>query len=160
MTTHEAAKIIEVTPNSKPRQIDAAYNALRHKYVARAQYSTVPSERDEANRALGLVQDAYRTLTGRPAPTRIKPMRAARTAPSSSIPRASLGGKRTRHGRSSSAARSRTHPHGGVTNPSRSRKTTNKSPWTSAENTVAFAFTVAIFVLALTALACVWSYAS
>lgn len=157
MTRLEAAKIFDVAPNSKPRQINAAYNALRHKYVRRAHYSTIPRERDEANTALVLLQDAYRVLTKKKAPARIKPSRAATTTPSSRIPRASLGGasprshepaRRRFRAVADKGASSTSAPRGDGAS-SRPQNTPGRRRPATIENKTAFVICTAMYVLAL-----------
>lgn len=163
----EALKILDVAPNSNPREIDNAYNALRHKYVTTAQYSTMPAERDWAINALGLVQDAYRTVTGRSAPASIKPSHVAPTAPSSGIPRASLRGALPRsHAPASSRCRAvadqRSSPRGARRDKksvSRFRNAAQRSWPTSVENVVASLICVAMFLVALTILTGGWGCA-
>ena len=152
-----------MAPNAQPREVDAAFRSLHHKYLIRSQWSTKPGERDMANNALALLQDARRKLTGSHDSTKVKPFHAATAAASSNIPRASLGGKPTRRRQSGAAttpARSPTQARHSATNPNQRRKTATKSSRTNVEDVVAFVISVAIFLLALSILACVWSHTS
>lgn len=90
MTKDDAARILEVPLNAKSKHADEAYARKRTKYLAQAQYATDPRERDVANNALGLLQDAYRTLTGKFGPILVKPTNAASARPSQDIRRVSL----------------------------------------------------------------------
>jgi hypothetical protein len=92
MTENEAARVLNVRPNAKPREILEACNSRRREYVCRAQFATDPHERDVANNGLRILQDAYYSLTGTQVPNQIKPHATGATQ-SQLIPRASLGAR-------------------------------------------------------------------
>jgi hypothetical protein len=95
MTKEEARNVLALPRKHTPRDIEAAYARLYPRYVSRLSYATRPSERDVASNAAGLLQEAYRVLTGRPPPTLVMlPAATARIA-TPDIPRASLAGRRS-----------------------------------------------------------------
>ena len=143
MTKYEATRILEVPPNPNQREVDAAFTSLRGKYVATSQYSTHPGERDMASTALVKIQDAYHELTGAREPRQGKPNRAAVPVPSSSIPRASLGGAR-------SPVRQRRANRSQAKNSPKGKRTT------TMETAAAFVICAAMFLVSLLILAKVW----
>ena len=161
MTVHEAAKILNVPANARPKQIDAAFASLRRVYVTRSQYATVPCERDVAVVALAKAQEAYSVLAKAPPSTPIKPRRARSTPNVTGIPRVSLrpdGPLRHKPGRAAAstatgAARPAT-PAGGPA----SRRTPSgpAQPSSCNEKIAAFAISAVIFAIALLLLASTW----
>ena len=165
MTKDEAPRILNVAPNSKRPEINAAYNTLRQEYVTKSQYSTDPGERSVANNALALLQDAYRERTGRPAPTHPKRKKAATTVQVSNIPRVSLGGSPARRHASSrghprrtaSTARSSTPKRCASADRGRSGSASAGKQRVTRENIMAFVICTAMYMLALLILAKVWA---
>lgn len=165
MTKDEARRILDVAPNAKRPEINAAYNTLRCKYVTKSQYSPDPHQRKMASNALILLQDAYRALPGRLAPAQSHCCSATTTVPQASIPRASLGGAPAQHHASSrgrprttaSTARSSTPKRCASADRGRFRTaSTGKQP-VSRENKMAFVICTAMYMLALLILAKVWA---
>jgi hypothetical protein len=162
MSKEEAARVLKVRPNATRRQIENAYESLRRIYVSKSQYATDPREREVANNALGLLQEAYQTLTGTPAPISIKPHLAPAATPSLSIPRASLGGRPAQH-RAPARSHSQTiwkksKPHATKRQdrwaPNWSWPLTFKMRMPTLEKAVASLICAVMFLIALLILAC------
>jgi len=94
MTHDEAARLLNVKPNARRGEVDTAFTSLRLHYVIPQQLSTDPLKRDAAVRAIGLIQEAYATLTGQSPDSAMPPPKSAPPIVSDDIPRVSLGGRR------------------------------------------------------------------
>ncbi len=64
MTRDEAYRLLNLPPNAGRANLDAHYAEARKTYARKLQYATDPKDRDAASKALALLQQAYRILTG------------------------------------------------------------------------------------------------
>ncbi len=145
MTREQAAKILEVSPNARQREINDAYSTLCRQYSTRSRFATKPDERDAAANALKFLQEAYREMTGS-ARSNIPLRRRQPPPPSSAIPRRRLNAR-------------------AVDKPAPSRRTRFEIriiwpfPWLTLlrrdERFAAAAICAAMFVIAMVIVACV-----
>ena len=94
MTRDEAARLLNVKPNAMRGEVDKAFTSLRLHYVISQQLSTDPLKRDAAVRAIGLLQEAYVTMSGQSPDIAMPPPKSAPPIASDDIPRVTLGGRR------------------------------------------------------------------
>jgi len=94
MTRDEAARLLNVKPNAMRGEVDKAFTSLRLHYVISQQLSTDPLKRDAAVRAIGLLQEAYVTMTGQSPCLAMPPPKSSPPIASDDIPRVTLGGRR------------------------------------------------------------------
>jgi hypothetical protein len=104
MTPEEARNVLGLPRNYTRKDIEVAYAQLCRKHVSRLNYATQPSERDVASRAAGILQQAYRKLTGDSPSAHLKVSAAAARNPGA-IPRASLAGVSSGHAAAKTAPR-------------------------------------------------------
>lgn len=82
MTRDEGFRLLNLKPGASRREIDQRFADARQLYTRKLRFSTSPAARDEATKALALLQEAYPLLTGgSPQANRSRPARSARTTP-------------------------------------------------------------------------------
>ncbi len=76
MTRQEAETALGLTGSYRLTDVDAAYGRLCMRHVHVSRHSPYPAAREEAVKGLIEIQTAYKTLAGKPPPTRISPPKA------------------------------------------------------------------------------------
>lgn len=80
MTRDEGFRLLNLKPGASRREIDQRFADARQLYTRKLRFSTSPAARDDATKALALLQEAYRVLAGgSPQTNRSKPTRSANT---------------------------------------------------------------------------------